>query len=84
MQIIAVEKKSVAGRARLAVGDLLVSMDGTPVDSRETLSRLVAEKKWGDSARLSVRRGGETLDVTAYFRRVATEVEPPAPGPPKQ
>ena len=84
MQVIAVEKKSVAGRARLAVGDLLASMDGTPVESRETLSRLVAEKKWGDSARLSVRRGGETLDVTAYFRRVAAEDEPPVPRSPKQ
>ena len=72
ISVINVEKKSVAQRAGLAVGDLILSMDGTAVEDRETLNRLVAEKKWGDSARLTLRRGGNPVNVTAYFRR-----EPP-------
>jgi uncharacterized iron-regulated protein len=76
LQIIDVAKKSVAERAGLAVGDLLVSMDGTPIDSRETLSRLVGEKRWGDSASLVLRRGGETINRTAYFRREPADGEP--------
>jgi uncharacterized iron-regulated protein len=76
VQIIDVEKKSVAERAGIAVGDVLVSVDGAPVESRETLSRLVGEKKWGDSASLVLRRGGETINRTAYFRRVPAGDEP--------
>jgi uncharacterized iron-regulated protein len=76
LPIIDVEKKSVAERTGIAVGDVLVSMDGTPIDSRETLSRLVGEKKWGDSASLVLRRGGETINRTAYFRREPADGEP--------
>jgi uncharacterized iron-regulated protein len=76
VQVIDVEKDSVAARAGLAVGDVLVSMDGAPVESREILSRLVGEKKWGDSARLILRRGDETLNRTAYFRREPADGEP--------
>jgi uncharacterized iron-regulated protein len=83
VSIINVEKKSVAESAALAVGDVIVSLDGTPVEDRETLNRLVAEKKWGDPARLVLRRGGNPLTVTAYFRRqpVQDEIPPPTPAP---
>jgi len=74
LPVIAVEKKSVAARAGLAAGDLLVSFDGTAVESRETLARLVAEKKWGDSARLSVSRGGKILERAVRVGDEATEV----------
>jgi len=79
ISVINVEKKSVAERAGLAVGDLIVSMDGTAVEDRETLNRLVAEKKWGDSARLTLRRGGNPVNVTAYFRREPPQGETPEP-----
>ena len=80
VSIINVEKKSVAEKAGVALGDQIVLMDGTAVEDRETLNRLIAEKKWGDSARLVLRRGGNPVNVTAYFRR-----EPPAdePSPPR-
>jgi uncharacterized iron-regulated protein len=79
LSIIHVEKKSVAEKAGLTTGDAIVSMDGTAVEDRETLNRLVAEKKWGDSARLVLRRGDNSVTVVAFFRR-----EPPAddPAPP--
>lgn len=79
ISVINVEKKSVAERAGLAVGDLILSMDGTAVEDRETLNRLVAEKKWGDSARLTLRRGGNPVNVTAYFRRQPPQDETPVP-----
>ena len=85
VSVINVEKKSVADRAAIALGDVIVSMDGTPVEDRETLNRLVAEKKWGDSARLALRRGGSPVDVTVLFRRQPVSDEPaPAPAPKKE
>ncbi len=84
LKVLAVEKKSAAARGGLAAGDLLVSMDGTPLESRETLARLIAVKKWGDAARFSVRRGGSTLALTVLLRREPAEEEssPPAPAKP--
>lgn len=79
LSIIHVEKKSVAEKAGLALGDVFVTMDGTAVEDRETLNRLIAEKKWGDSARFVLRRGGNTVNVTAYFRREPSAEDPPSP-----
>jgi hypothetical protein len=84
VSIINVEKKSVAEKAGLALGDQIVSMDGTAVEDRETMNRLIAEKKWGDSARLVLRRGGNPVNVTAYFRREPPADEPPPPPPPRK
>jgi uncharacterized iron-regulated protein len=89
VSIINVEKKSVAEKAGLALGDQIVSMDGTAVEDRETLNRLVAEKKWGDSARLTLRRGGSSVSTTAYFRREPVQDEggpsaAPKKEPPKE
>jgi S1-C subfamily serine protease len=79
LSVIHVEKKSVAEKAGLALGDVFVTMDGTAVEDRETLNRLIAEKKWGDSARLVLRRGGNTVNVTAAFRREPFAEDPPSP-----
>ncbi len=69
MEVINVEKKSAAAGAGVAVGDVLLAMDGAAIADRETLNRLVAQKKWGDACRLAVRRGGNPLHLTVYFRR---------------
>lgn len=80
LSIIHVEKGSPADRAGLAAGDAVLLFDGTPVPDRETLNRLVAGKRWGDAARLSVRRGSETLERTVLFRRdLKSEVLSPKP-----
>ena len=47
-----------------------------PIEDRETLSRLVAGKRWGDSARLALRRAGNPVDATVRFRR-----QPPGDDP---
>ena len=73
-RIIIVQKDSPADRAGIKVGDVITSFDGTPIPDKETLSRLMSAKRWGDSASVGVRRGDQALTLTAVFRRsVKTE-----------
>jgi len=68
-RVILVQKDSVAERAGVKPGDVIVSVDGTPLSDKEAYNRLMAEKRWGDRARIVVRRGGEDVTLTALFRR---------------
>jgi len=77
-EVIQVEKKSAAQRAGLKVGDRLTEIDGRPSADREAIHRAFATKRWGDSARLSVRRGSETVSLELLLRR-----ERPEPCKPK-
>ena len=79
LSVIDVEKDSPAAKAGVAVKDVLVSLDGAPVQDRETLARLMAEKSWGDAAKLVVRRGGEETALTVLFRRQPRPPAAPAP-----
>lgn len=69
LAVIDVPKDSVAGLAGFQVGDILQQMDGTPLKDRETLNRLMAGKRWADSAVFTVLRAGQPVALTAYFRR---------------
>jgi len=71
LQVLAPEKGSLAEKAGFKEGDVLVSMDGTPVPDKETLNRLVAARRWGDVAVFVVKRGAETQTLTMQFRRAA-------------
>jgi hypothetical protein len=68
-KVILVEDGSPAAKAGVAVGDVLLKLDGRPVPDRETFNRLMAGKRWGDAVTLTVRRSGETLELTALLRR---------------
>lgn len=68
-QIIQVSKGSVAERAGLRVGDVLDSLDGTPLRSETDLRRIVARYRWGDVATARLRRDGKDSAVTINFRR---------------
>jgi serine protease Do len=70
-QIIQVSKKSVAERAGLKVGDVLLSLDGMPISSDKTLRRLVADYRWGDVAKAVIRRDGREMPLDINFRRAA-------------
>ena len=76
LPVIAVEKDGVAAAAGFKVADEILSMDGTALKDRETHARLMAGKRWGDSAEYLVKRGGETVSLKALFRR-----DPPTPCP---
>jgi aminopeptidase N len=85
LAIINVEKDSVAAAAGFKVGDQLVSMDGAAARDKETVNRLIADKRWADTAQFVVRRGDQTITLAARFTRPAPPVASPTPGtqPPK-
>ncbi|HEX9192121.1 MAG TPA: PDZ domain-containing protein, partial [Candidatus Deferrimicrobiaceae bacterium] len=61
--------ESPAEKAGILAGDELVSFDGKPVKESVDVVYLVGEKREGDTAPVTVRRGGEerTLELT-FFR----------------
>jgi uncharacterized iron-regulated protein len=67
--IIDVEKDTPAAAAGLQVGDVIASIDGTPIDNRETLNRVFAGYRWGDTPVFVVSRGGADVDITVPLRR---------------
>jgi len=69
-QIIAVSEKSVSERAGITVGDVLVAVDGTPIKSDSALRKLLANYRWGDVARVTIRREGKELQIEVPVRRV--------------
>lgn len=71
--VIDVPKDSIAAAAGFKVDDVLQALDGTPLKDRETFNQLMAKKRWADSAAFTVRRGGEPVTLTAYFRRAAKD-----------
>ena len=68
-QIIDVEKDSPAARAGLAVGDLIVAIDRTAIDNRETLNRVMASFRWGDVPTVTVRREEREVTLSVPLRR---------------
>lgn len=67
--IIDVEKDTPAAQADLKVGDLIVAIDRTPIDSREAMNRQMATYQWGDVPSLTILRGTDSLTVTVPLRR---------------
>jgi len=67
--VASVAPGSPAEKAGIAKGDELVAFDGKPVRESLDVYFLVGEKREGDTARVTVRRGGEekTLPLT-FFR----------------
>ncbi len=52
------------GNAQLMVGgDLIMSIDGQPVDRDDAISRALAHKRAGDTLDLTIFRGGRTTNV---------------------
>lgn len=68
-RVIEVSKQSCAERAGVKVGDVILRLDGTAIDSTSALQRRTGDYRWGDAARLEVRRDGKPLTLPLYFRR---------------
>ncbi len=52
------------GNAQLQVGgDLIMSIDGRPVDRDDAISRALARKRTGDSLELTIFRNGRTMNI---------------------
>jgi S1-C subfamily serine protease len=67
--IIDVEKDTPAAAAGLQVGDVIASIDGAAIDNRETLNRVLAGYRWGDTPLFVVLRAGADVRVTVPLRR---------------
>lgn len=67
--VIQVSDDSVAQRAGIRVGDVLLHIDQTRVDSGVALRRQMADYDWGDSAVLRFERDGEARKLDLHFRR---------------
>lgn len=61
-----VTANSPAARAKLAAGDVILALDGRPVDTIKDLTRMVADSKTGSTVKLDLLRRGkrETVSVT--------------------
>ena len=68
-QIIQVSRGSVAERAGLKVGDVLLTLDGAAIDADNTLRRVMAAYRWGDVAEARIRRDGRDQPLTIEIRR---------------
>ena len=68
-RVLMVQKDTAGERAGFKPGDIILSVDGTPLEDKETYNRLLAAKRWGDQVRVGIRRGNEELTLTAVFRR---------------
>lgn len=71
LEVIDVPADSIAAAAGFQRGDVVQTLDGTPVNSRETLNRLMSAKRWADAGVFTVTRAGQSVTLTAYFRRKA-------------
>jgi uncharacterized iron-regulated protein len=68
-KIIRVGNMSVAQRAGIRVGDILLALDGRPVQSDSTLVRMMAPYRWADQVRLRIRRDGKETELDVPLRR---------------
>ncbi len=64
-EIRSVEPGTPAEKAGLQVGDVVTAVNGDPVDSALSLVGYIREQAVGDSVKLTVIRGGQTMDITA-------------------
>jgi hypothetical protein len=69
MQVIQVSDGSVGERSGIAVGDVLMSIDGEVVESSVQLRKIVSGYRWGDVARAEIRRDGQIVPLEIEFRR---------------
>jgi uncharacterized iron-regulated protein len=67
--IIDVQRDSVAERAGIAVGDVMLALAGQPITGREVFNRTMAAHHWGDVVQVELRRAGERRTIDVPLRR---------------
>lgn len=74
-KVIQVSDDSVAQRAGIQVGDVLLYLDDSELDSSVALRKQIALYDWGDSAVLGYEREGEIRTLDIHFRRLPADTE---------
>lgn len=59
---------SAAEKVGVQEGDIIVKIDGQPIDSEKRISEMIAAKKIGDNVSLKVWRDGKEIDLTANLQ----------------
>jgi aminopeptidase N len=72
-KIIQVSEDSVADRAGLKVGDVLLELNNQPIDSSTTMRRVASSWRWGDVVDAIIERDGEKLSIVIPVRRVEVD-----------
>jgi len=72
---------SPAQLAGLLSNDLIVSFDGEPIRTTPQLMSLVQRAKVGEKVRLGIKRGSESLELTATIAESKPEKTKPLPAP---
>ena len=68
LRVVEVVPDSGASAAGVALGDLILSIDGKELDGRTGLRRVIVEHAPGDVVRLTVVRGEQRLELDATLR----------------
>ncbi len=71
--VIDVDRTGPASRAGLRAGDIVLAVDGTPVDTASDLIKAVSSVAPGGSVRLTLRRSGRELDLSVAVGRRPNE-----------
>jgi len=70
--VVSVEPDTPAAKAGLKQGDVVLTLNGNPIDSAKALSASVASLAPGDKAQISVWRDGKTMDETVTLAAMPT------------
>jgi len=68
LKVSKVSRDSLAAKAGIQLGDILVSLDGQDLQESFDLLYLLDQKRPGDTGRLLIRRGEKSLEITLNFQ----------------
>ncbi len=71
-KVIKVMPKSAARKAGLQVDDVITHVNGKPTKSNTELVAAIRKYRPGDSVKLKIVRGDQTLDISATLTKLAT------------
>jgi serine protease Do len=69
VQVDTVDPRSPASRAGMRPGDVVIAVDGQPVDTANALIKAIADHAPGASVHLTVRRGERRVDLAVTVGR---------------
>ncbi len=75
--VVQVEIGSPADKAGIRAGDVIIEMDGKPIEDQVALRDMIAEKGPGAEARFKIVREGKTLTVSATLGQHPEDVKTP-------
>jgi putative serine protease PepD len=76
-----VDAGTAAAAAGLQVGDVVIAINGLPVDGSNSLTGFVRERSVGDVIELTIVRNGQIITVSATLGAMTEVAEVPVPDP---